>query len=108
MEDRMEDRIDATIPPAAEQIIKIATYIRQSTVPNKEEYFAEKFKTFKAKYPHLYSQLCTEENFDMNNLQFMLAMMQKVQNKEKDNYGADVVVGQMLYDKYLKEKLEKK
>lgn len=90
------------------QIIKIATFIRQSNVQDKEAYFAEKFKTFRAKYPHLYSQLCTDSNFDMDNLQFMLHMMQRIQNKENDNYGADVVVGQMLYDKYLKEQLEKK
>jgi hypothetical protein len=83
---------------ASSDILKIATYIRNSTVDNKEEHFAEKYKVFKAKYPMLYKQICTDVEFDMSNLQYMLNVI----DNKKDAYAADVHVGQMLFDKYVK------
>lgn len=80
-------------------IIKIAHHIRNSSVENKEKYFEEKYKIFKTKYPQLYSKLCNDDEFDMANLAFMLNVMS---NKSNDKYGADVIVGQMLFDKYVK------
>ena len=79
-------------------IMKIAEYIRQSSVENKEEYFTEMYPVFKAKYPMLFKQLCNESDFDMNNLKYMLNIL----DKKKDAHSADVFVGQMLFDKYVK------
>ncbi len=82
----------------SEEIMKIAEYIRGSDVENKEEFFAEKYPVFKAKYPVLFKQLCTDPDFDMNNLKYMLNVL----SNKKDAYSADVFVGQMLFDKYVK------
>ena len=78
--------------------MSIASFIRKSTVDNKEEYFADKYKVFRAKYPMLYKQICTDDEFDMSNLQYMLDVI----DNKKDAYTADVHVGQMLFDKYVK------
>jgi hypothetical protein len=82
----------------SEDIMKIAEYIRGSAVENKEEFFAEMYPVFKAKYPMLFKQICTDPDFDMNNLKYMLNVL----NNKKDAYSADVFVGQMLFDKYVK------
>ena len=82
----------------SEDIIKIVEYIRQSSVENKEEYFTDMYPTFKAKYPMLFKQICNDPDFDMNNLKYMLNML----DNKKDAYSADVFVGQMLFDKYVK------
>jgi hypothetical protein len=82
----------------SEDIMKIVEYIRQSTVENKEEYFAEMYPVFKAKYPMLFKQICNDPDFDMNNLKYMLNVL----DNKKDAYSADVFVGQMLFDKYVK------
>lgn len=82
----------------SEDIMKIAEYIGGSAVENKEEYFGEMYPVFKAKYPMLFKQLCTDPDFDMNNLKYMLSVL----DNKKDAYSADVFVGQMLFDKYVK------
>lgn len=86
-----------------EQILKIAQHIKNAEVNgDKETYFESKYKTFKTKYPQLYKKVCTEKDFDMENLRFMLSMMDQINNKEKEQYNAEVMVGQMLFDKYVK------
>ena len=82
----------------SEDIMKIAEYIRGSAVENKEGFFAEMYPVFKAKYPMLFTQICTDPDFDMNNLKYMLNVL----SNKKDAYSADVCVGQMLFDKYVK------
>ena len=82
----------------SEDILKIAEYIRKSAVGNKEEYFTDMYPVFKAKYPMLFKQLCTDPDFDMNNLKYMLNVL----DNKKDAHSADVFVGQMLFDKYVK------
>ena len=82
----------------SEDIIKIVEYIHQSSVENKEEYFTSVYPVFKAKYPMLFKQICNDPDFDMNNLKYMLNIL----DNKKDAYSADVFVGQMLFDKYVK------
>ena len=87
-----------------EHIMKIAQHIKTSEVENKEDFFENKFKVFKTKYPQLYKKVCTEKDFDMENLRFMLTMLNKIQTNEKDTFGAEAMIGQMLFDKYVKPK----
>lgn len=85
-----------------ESIVNIVRYIQGSPETDKENAFKERFAVFKAKYPHLYHMACTQPDFDMSNLQFMLQMLQQIQNKDKDKLTAETAVGQMLFDKYVK------
>ena len=85
-----------------EHVLDIANTIRQSTIANKEDYFANRYQVFKQKFPQLYKKICNEESFDMGNLEFMLNMLQNIQTQKQDTYNAEVQVGQMLFDKYVK------
>lgn len=84
-----------------ESILKIASFLKASTVSDKETHFHERFKVFRTKYPQLYKKACTEPDFDIDNLGFMLSMLDKVKKNEKDQLGAETLVGQMLFDKYV-------
>lgn len=87
-----------------EHILEIVKCIRESNVPNKEEYFENRYQIFKKKYPQLYKAICTEEKFDMDNLRFMLNMLHNVQvKKETTLYNAEVQIGEMLFNKYVKQ-----
>lgn len=89
-----------------EHVLKITAHIKASDEQDKESVFAEKYKTFKTKYPQLYKKVCTEKDFDMDNLRFMLQMVYQINNKEKEQYNAEVLVGQMLFDKYIKPNVQ--
>lgn len=84
-------------------ILKVAHYIIKSNVENKEEYFSDKYPVFKQKYPVLYKKICTEPNFDIKNLEYMVGVLES----NKNNHDQDVQVGQMLFDKYVKHMTDK-
>lgn len=84
-----------------EHVLKIVKYIVDSNVTNKESHFETRFAVFKKKYPQLYKKACTETDFDMDNLRVMLNMINSIQSKEKEQFDAETLVGQMLYDKYI-------
>lgn len=86
-----------------EHIYKIVNYIRNSTHEDKEKFFEEKYSTFKTKYPQLYKMACNDKDFDMANLNYMLNILSSVHKKSSND--ADVLVGQMLFDKYVKDKV---
>lgn len=94
-------------PEDVDRILKIATHIKNSKEENKETFFQNKFKVFKAKYPQLYKKICTEADFDMNNLQLMLSMLNRIQRGETKAHDAEAVVGQALFDKYVKPTVAK-
>lgn len=85
-----------------QHILDIAKCIRESNVPNKEEYFKDRYQIFKKKYPQLYKKICSDETFDMENLKFMLHMLHDIQAKKETTYDAEVQIGQMLFNKYVK------
>jgi hypothetical protein len=84
-----------------QSVYDIVKYIQSSTIENKEEYFANKYKVFKQNYPILFEKACGAEKIDENMLQLMFNMVAKISNKETTQYDASVVVGQVLYDKYV-------
>lgn len=91
-------------PDDVEHILKIANFIKNSNLENKEEAYGERFRVFKRKYPQLFKKICTEPDFDMDNLRLMLTMLNKIQTKEAETYDAEAVIGQVLFDKYVKPK----
>jgi hypothetical protein len=84
-----------------ESIIKIVNFIQSSDVPNKEEFFAAKYKNFKKNYPVLFDVACRPEPIDQNMLNMMIQMVSKIHNKELTQHDASVNVGQVLFDKYV-------
>lgn len=86
-------------------IIKIITTIRDADVENKEEYFKERYKNFKKKYPNLYTMCCkpsfATDPAGMKTLEYMLDMMSMVNKNEKTQEEASVAVGQELFTKFV-------
>lgn len=90
----------------ADKIMAIVNTIQDATVSNKQEYFANKYANFKAKYPMLYALACKDEHVDTNTLQFMLNMLEQMNSSSITQYDASANVGQMLYDKYIHENIK--
>ena len=89
-----------------DSIIKIARFIRASEVEDKEKHFETKYSIFKTKYPQLYKKVCNEPDFDLQNLAFMLQMLDSINTNEKAQFDAEAMVGQMLFDKYVKPNVD--
>lgn len=84
-----------------QSILKIVQFIQNSTVENKEEVLGLKYKNFKKQYPVLFEVACRNEKIDLNMLQMMLSMKDRIKNNEISQYDASAGVGQVLYDKYV-------
>jgi hypothetical protein len=89
-----------------EQILDIIKEIRKSKVPNKEEYFATIYQSFKDKYPVLFKMACTINDMDISTLEYMLDMLQKIKNNNMTQYDASADVGKKLYDKYIHDNIK--
>lgn len=89
-----------------QNILEIATLIRNSKHRNKEAHFAEKYKAFRTQCPQLYKLLCTDADFDMGNLRFMLSALPGAATGPQGKHQADATVGSMLFDKYVKPNIK--
>ena len=88
-------------PQEIRNIIKV---IQTSSMSNKEKHFENVFSEFKEKYPMCFKLACTSR-LDDANLNFMLNMLEDMNNKKKTQHDASVAVGQMLFDKYVEPKV---
>lgn len=91
---------------STEQILTIVNTIRESNVPNKAQHFENIYGNFKKKYPTLYTKACSDNKMDLDNLTFMLGMLNKMNKDNVTQYDASAEVGQMLYDKYIHENIK--
>lgn len=82
------------------ELRKLISEIKESKQSNKEQHFGNLYPEFKKKYPVMFKLACNGQ-LDKQNIEFMLTMLEQVQNKEKSQHDASVVVGQMLFDKYV-------
>lgn len=89
-----------------DNIKKIVEYIQKSDRTDKEEFFSNKYKTFKKMYPTLFEKACRNE-LDEKTFSLMMFMLQKMENKEATDFEASACVGQALYDKYVKNVVDK-
>jgi predicted ATP-dependent serine protease len=68
---------------------------------------AEEIKTllpeFAEEYKHLFEMITAPEGFDANNLNMMLAMLERMGQGSLSQHEASVVVGKRLFDKYGKK-----
>lgn len=83
------------------EILKIAKEIRNSSHPNKKLSFTAKYKSFTQQYPLLFD-MCCDDSSDFSHLEFMIEMMQKVQDNKKSAEVANVDVGQKMFDHFVK------
>lgn len=96
-------------PP--QQIKDIAMYIKRNVIledyTTKEEYYQDKFPRFKKKYPSLYELACSNM-IDIGEFNRMLSIIiTKFQNQVDGNIDPQTnskQIGQILYDKYIKDK----
>lgn len=91
---------------SVEKILSIVTAIQNTNVPNKAAYFANTYANFMTKYPVLYEQACKNEKMDLKTLQFMLNMLEKMQTDDLTQHDASANVGQLLYDKYIHDRIK--
>lgn len=89
-----------------DKIMNIVKTISESKVPNKEQHFENIYGNFKKKYPNLYAKACSDKQMDIDNLNFMLSMLNKMNEDNVSQYDASAQVGQMLYDKYIHENIK--
>lgn len=89
------------------QIENIVHEIQSERKNNKEDYYSKKYPEFKDKYENLFRVVCTRK-IDNEMLTKMLNLKDSIDKKEIDQFSASANVGQDLYDKYIKHKIEKK
>jgi len=75
--------------------------IRKLTEMDKYEKLKEEFNFFSDRYPMLFELSTRNENFNWNNLFYMLNMRNKIINDEMTSEDASKVVGKDWYDKYV-------
>ena len=68
---------------------------------NRENYFFENHPDIMDKYPFLVSQLVSGDNSNM--LEIMLTQMEEIEKGRKSTYDAEVVIGQIITDQYIKK-----
>lgn len=71
----------------------------------KRDFCSKKYPEFAENYPHLFNLAC-EPKFDMNQLNYMLALRDSIDNNERTFEDASKEVGEVMFDKYIKDKLK--
>jgi hypothetical protein len=91
----------------SEKIQEIATQMKKSSLDygEKREFFFEKYPEFAEKYPSLF-EMCCDDEFDVQQLRFMLDLRDRVQKNHMSQHDASVKVGQTLVDKYVIDKTQ--
>lgn len=91
---------------SSEEILKIVDDIRSSDrIIDIKEHFTQKYPVFAEKYPGLF-EMCLRHDFDYRQFRFMLNALKKIETKEIDEFTASGAVGQQLFDKYVKDKVD--
>jgi hypothetical protein len=85
----------------AEKLREITKEMCASNSKDKREHFSEKYPTFTKNYPTLF-EMCCNDPFDIKKMDFMINMLQQVQNNKISQHDASANVGQILYDEYVK------
>ena len=94
---------------SSEEILTIVTEISQFNWSQKEKQrvYRKKFPEFVEKYPILF-EMSTKDNFDFQRLKFMLSLRNGIDNQSISQHDASVKVGQVLYNAYVKDKVDSK
>lgn len=90
------------------EILRIVKALRAETswdAATRWEHCQKTYPTFAAEYGILAEKSC-QEDFEMERLEFMLRMRQKVQEEEYTQHDASVIVGEELATTYVKPLVE--
>lgn len=75
------------------------------TDKKKIDLYSKKYPEFAENYPHLFHLAC-EPKFDMAQLNYMLALRDSINNNERTFEDASKEVGEVMFDKYIKDKVQ--
>lgn len=91
---------------SSDEIRKIIADIRGmvGSEKRKRDLCEKKYPDFFVKCPHLCKLAC-EETFDFAQLDYMLAMRDSIDKKERSFEDASKEVGEVMFDKYIKDKI---
>lgn len=96
----------ATSDMTSEEIMNIVNAIREMRGRSRQRTMqAERdYPEFKERYPFLFDMVCSDD-FDMARFQWMMQLKDRVENNRVTHEKASVEVGQVLFDKYIKDKV---
>lgn len=86
------------------EIREIVYKIHESTVKNKKAHFKKIYCNFEKKYPNLFEMACSDA-MDVKTFEFLLSMMDKVNNNETDQNQASTQVGEKLFSQFVQPNL---
>lgn len=87
-----------------EQILDIVKTISNSSVKNKHAHFKKIYSSFHTRFPHLFEMACSP-NMDVDTLEYMLGMMDRIKNNETNQDQASVQVGEELFKRFVNPNL---
>ena len=90
-----------------DEIMEIARIIKKSKLTNKKQVFSVEYKDFAQRYPILFDMCCTDNDQDLEQLQFMIKMLKNVQDNKMTRHVASTQVGQKLFDSFVKPSVDK-
>lgn len=87
-------------------ILKISKEIKNSNHPNKKLHFKIVHKEFATTYPLLFD-MCCDDTSDFKYLEYMIGVLQNVQDNKTSAETASVNVGQTMFDHFVKPLVDK-
>lgn len=89
------------------EIIEIVNEISKGAgnQKDKQRQFRKKYPVFAEGYPVLF-EMATRNDFDMARFQYMMNLRDSIDNHGISQYDASAKVGKMLYDTYVKDKID--
>lgn len=84
-----------------EHITKIVKIINTSPREDKKTHFAAVYSNFAKKYPILFGMACEDREFDSQTLEYLLDMLDSIQNKEKTKEEAEKEIGYAMFNKFV-------
>jgi|SaaInl0LU_22_DNA_1037365.scaffolds.fasta_scaffold60142_1 hypothetical protein len=91
-----------------EYIDRVVRDIYESNILKKEKkaFFKRKYDKFAEKFPTLF-EMSLKDDFDLNRFQYMMNLKKSVEANNISQHDASVKVGKVLYDDYVKDKIDK-
>tara|TARA_B100000795_G_scaffold219317_1_gene173594 strand:- start:11988 stop:12362 length:375 start_codon:yes stop_codon:yes gene_type:complete len=67
----------------------------------------DRIEIFESRYPLLYEMITRDQGFDYNNLEYFFKMRENIIQNKMTGEDASKIIGQVWYDKYCKNSVEK-
>lgn len=90
----------------ADEIRTVLEEIDAARADSTREALSERYEDFKKNYPVLFEKAC-DGSLEFEKIDYMLRMLERVQNKSTTQFDASAAVGQKLYDAYVAPRISK-